>query len=279
MKVNEIITEDWWNPFTWGDDNFEVVLPSSTRGEDVKKMQMALQSLGYSVGPPGADGIIGPYTRKAITSYQLTKGIKTRTPSQPSADMIAMLNKEINDKGIVAKLSSKYAPSKPKSTTKLKTTTTGKNGKALREPSFLKGLQSISNNLGIDPNALLGIMKLESGLNPAAVNKSTNATGLIQFMPKTALGLGTSVNDLYNMSATEQLPYVEKYLRRAGVRPGMDIGDIYLAVFMPAMLGKPDNHIISKAGKLVYDYNKGLDVTKDGILTVADVKTSAQRYA
>ncbi len=36
-------------------------------------------------------------------------------------------------------------------------------------------------------------MMAESGLNPKVVNRTTGATGLIQFIPKTALGLGTTV--------------------------------------------------------------------------------------
>ena len=50
--------------------------------------------------------------------------------------------------------------------------------------------------LNIDPKDLLGIMNSESGLNPQAVNKSSGATGLIQFMPATAKSLGTTVSPM-----------------------------------------------------------------------------------
>lgn len=44
-------------------------------GEDVKKLQTALKDLGYDLGNPGIDGIIGPITEKAIKSFQEANGI------------------------------------------------------------------------------------------------------------------------------------------------------------------------------------------------------------
>lgn len=39
----------------------------------------------------------------------------------------------------------------------------------------------------------------------------SGAIGLIQFMPSTAKGLGTSTSALKQMTAVDQLAYVEKY--------------------------------------------------------------------
>lgn len=154
---------------------------------------------------------------------------------------------------------------------------------AFREPGFKEALEKSAANLGIDPNHLIAIMKQESKLDPQAVNKTSKATGLIQFMPDTAAKLGTSTSAIYNMSATEQMPLVEKYLKGAGVRPGMGLGDLYIAVFYPAALGKSDNHVLGAAGAKgfsgrVYSQNKGLDTNKDGVITVADVKNSISKY-
>lgn len=150
---------------------------------------------------------------------------------------------------------------------------------AFREPGFKAALEKTASNLGIDPNHLIAIMKQESGLNPKAVNKSSHATGLIQFMPRTAKGLGTSVQALYNMSATEQMPWVEKYFRANHIKPGMGLGDLYMAVFYPAAVGKSNNHVIGKSGGAVYNQNRGLDRNKDGVITVSDVKQSVARFA
>lgn len=44
-------------------------------GEDVKKLQTALDALGYDLGAPGIDGIIGPITEKAIKAFQEANGL------------------------------------------------------------------------------------------------------------------------------------------------------------------------------------------------------------
>lgn len=44
-------------------------------GEDVKKLQTALDELGYNLGAPGIDGIIGPITEKAIKEFQKANGL------------------------------------------------------------------------------------------------------------------------------------------------------------------------------------------------------------
>lgn len=149
---------------------------------------------------------------------------------------------------------------------------------ALKEPGFKEALEKTAGNLGVNPDHLIAIMKQESGLDPQARNPS-GATGLIQFMPKTAIGLGTTTSALYKMSAVEQLPWVEKYFRQTKIRPGASLGDLYMAVFYPAYVGQPDDKVISSTGKAVYNQNKGLDRNKDGVITVGDVKQSVARYA
>jgi peptidoglycan hydrolase-like protein with peptidoglycan-binding domain len=44
-------------------------------GDDVKKLQTALDSLGYDLGKRGVDGIIGPATEKAIKAFQEANGL------------------------------------------------------------------------------------------------------------------------------------------------------------------------------------------------------------
>ena len=45
------------------------------RGDDVRKLQQALQSAGYDVGSTGADGIYGQRTQDAVRRYQQAQGI------------------------------------------------------------------------------------------------------------------------------------------------------------------------------------------------------------
>jgi hypothetical protein len=154
----------------------------------------------------------------------------------------------------------------------------------IQDPNFDSKLQKVADQLGVKKSDLLAIMKQESGVRATAVNPMSGATGLIQFMPSTAERLGTSVQALRQMDAVEQLDYVYKYFKMVGVSPGMDVGDLYMAVFMPAHIGKPDDFVLGSNGASgfsgkVYAQNQGLDKNRDGLITIADVKSAVQRYA
>ena len=77
--------------------------------------------------------------------------------------------------------------------------------------AFLQKVRLICAKLGIEPDWLMFVMNSESGLNPAAYNPNGGASGLIQFMPDTAKGLGTTTEALRKMSNVAQLDYVYKY--------------------------------------------------------------------
>lgn len=124
----------------------------------------------------------------------------------------------------------------------------------------------------------MGIMAFESnGINPSCVNKVSGATGLIQFMPSTARGLGTTTDALAKMSSVVQLDYVYKYF--IGYTGKIhNIQDAYMVVFMPIAVGKDNDFklgIKGSSGQLAkglsygvaYTQNAGLDVNKDGIIT------------
>lgn len=91
------------------------------------------------------------------------------------------------------------------------------------------------------------------------------ATGLIQFMPSTARSFGTTNWDLYHMSNVEQLDYVKKYLSTYKGKY-RSFEDLYLAIFYPAAIGKPDSYTIKSDSVArqnpIFDINKDLDITK-----------------
>lgn len=138
-------------------------------------------------------------------------------------------------------------------------------------PEFIDKVKHIANNLGVKPEHLMFVMWFETAhtLNHKIQNK-IRATGLIQFMPKTAFELGTSVEELKAMSNLEQLDYVEKYLKRFKGKL-KDYVDLYCAVFYPAAVGKADCFRIT-SDKIaqqnpIFDLNKDLDITKAEIRT------------
>ena len=50
-------------------------LTYGSRGDDVRKLQQALQSAGYDIGSTGADGIYGGRTQAAVRRYQQANGL------------------------------------------------------------------------------------------------------------------------------------------------------------------------------------------------------------
>jgi hypothetical protein len=140
--------------------------------------------------------------------------------------------------------------------------------------AFSEKVQRIASQLGISADWLMGVMWQESRLRPDARNKTTGATGLIQFMPATALALGTSVDALAAMDAVTQLDWVQKYYAPYADRLH-SFADAYFAVFFPAAIGKPDDWALSSASlpaSKIAAQNNLYDLNSDGQLTVAEVK-------
>jgi len=257
---------------------FTVDIPKGRRGVEVADVQKALIALGYSLPKHGVDGIRGSETVSAVKQFQQDNGLTV--DGDPGPATVAKLNDVLKSKPDVASKLTKSTPADVKSAPSAANIDTS----TIQDPDFNKKLEKIASALGVNSKDLIAIMKMESGVNPAAVNSMSGATGLIQFMPKTAANLGTSTDALKNMSAVEQLDYVYKYFKMVGVKPGMELGDLYMAVFMPKYVSADDNTVLGQNGAAgfsgkVYAQNKGLDKNKDGTITVADVKSSVQRFA
>lgn len=142
--------------------------------------------------------------------------------------------------------------------------------------SFVGEVVRYSNMLGINPNWLMAVMYFESGntFSPSIQNPYTNATGLIQFMPSTANELGTSIEVLKNMSATEQLQYVYKYYARYKSKLKSYV-DLYLITFFPISAGKPLSYVLQTASlpaSLIATQNPVFDTNKDGKVTVGEIQ-------
>jgi peptidoglycan hydrolase-like protein with peptidoglycan-binding domain len=266
-------------------DNLEQGPPfPADQSDEVKKMQQGLESLGYSVGRLGIDGKYGPATAAAVAAFKKDYNLSGKASSfgENEFKIIAQIQS-----GQIAKVKE---PTKVNDYSKDGTGLSGtkETNVAFKEPFFMEKLKKVAANLGVSEKDLIGIMKHESELNPRAVNPFTKATGLIQFMPKTARSLGTTVDEIYKMSATEQLDFVEKYYKSNNVRAGDDIGDLYMSTFMPAAKDKPDSFVLGNinggsvfglSAAAIYKQNKTFDSNRDGIFTVGDVKDRIRRFA
>ena len=138
-------------------------------------------------------------------------------------------------------------------------------------PTFRERVWWICDQLDIDPDDLMSAMAWESAetFRPDIRNAAgSGATGLIQFMPSTAVALGTTTAKLAAMTAEDQLSFVYKYFRPYKGRLN-NLGDIYMAILWPAGVGKADSYVLwNKATKpTTYRQNAGLDGNKDGTIT------------
>lgn len=138
--------------------------------------------------------------------------------------------------------------------------------KAKKSTEFLNKTAAIAKELGGNVNHLMAIMQFESGIDHRKINPLSNATGLIQFMPSTARGLGTSTSELLAMNEIQQLDYVRKYLMPYRGKL-TTIGDFYAAVLWPAAVGKSDEYVLFRAPSIQYRQNNGFDRNRDGVIT------------
>ena len=139
---------------------------------------------------------------------------------------------------------------------------------------FIQDVRNIGIDLDIHPDSLMYWIDFESAgtFSPSIVNKSSGATGLIQFMPTTAKELGTTTADLAKMTNLEQLKFVKTYFKLWIKRLGKlnNWLDPYLIIFYPAAKGKPDEYSLPK---YVTPQNPAFDYTiKDGVITVGEIR-------
>ena len=121
------------------------------------------------------------------------------------------------------------------------------------------------------PDYLMACIAWESAetFSPSVHNAAgSGATGLIQFMPATAIGLGTTTAALARMTEVQQLDYVESYFRpyRGRLRT---LSDHYMAILWPAAIGKPEHHVLwdKDTRPTTYRQNAGLDGDRNGRIT------------
>ena len=131
-------------------------------------------------------------------------------------------------------------------------TSMGLKGKAVIDnDQFRNKAILIASRFNFSAADLFRVMEIESKINSAAVNPVSNATGLIQFMPATAKGLGTTIQALKKMSPFDQLDYVEKYLKPYKNHIN-SYPELYLSVFYPHALNKPDDFVLGSEVSMEY---------------------------
>lgn len=140
--------------------------------------------------------------------------------------------------------------------------------------AFRSTVRAIAVSLLLPPDGaswLMACMSWESGntFMPTIRNAAgSGAVGLIQFMPYTAVALGTTVAELAELTAEQQLEYVDRYFLPYKGRLQL-LSDTYMAILWPAAIGKPDTDVLWDKGTrpTTYRQNSGLDANTDDKIT------------
>jgi hypothetical protein len=142
---------------------------------------------------------------------------------------------------------------------------------------FEKKVIDIAGKLEINPDWLMIVFYAESRVNHQAVNSLSGATGLIQFLPSTALSLGTTTAQLKAMTNIKQLDYVYKYLLpyKGKMKTAYDV---YMAVFSPKFIAKSRDYVAYSNPAKAYTQNKALDLNKDNKITVGEIQDWFNKY-
>lgn len=164
-------------------------------------------------------------------------------------------------------------------------------------PRFRYELWRQASEAGLNPSYIAAVLRLESNFDPNIQNQGgAPALGLLQFWrdffpaivaraaksrPELA---SVTWDDLRWLTAVAQIPFVISYFE--GV-PALHVQstptDYYVATFMPRFVGYPSATVLGKRDSAelvpgtklklgtVYAQNAGLDVDRDGVITVGDV--------
>lgn len=156
--------------------------------------------------------------------------------------------------------------------------------------SFLTKGREMGQRMGMSFTQFLFVSNHESGLNPAAHNPNGDASGLIQFMPRTLEGYGMSPEEMRSLSAEEQLPYIERFLSAYKNKRLDFMGRIHQALYVPASLdeGYGLDQVLTRRGGTkwggseasAYASNaKAFDPEGKGYITPRDLEAADLRAA
>ena len=145
-------------------------------------------------------------------------------------------------------------------------------------PLFRERVWWIADTLRLNPDDLMACIAFESGRTFKATVRNaagSGAIGLIQFMPNTAVSLGTSTTKLAGMTAEDQLNFVYRYLRPYAGKLN-SVEDLYMSILWPKAVGQPLDYPLFTGG-ISYRQNSGLDSNKDGKVTKREAAAKVRK--
>jgi hypothetical protein len=252
-----------------------------SKGEHVKALQEALESIGFKLNRYGIDSKFGFETLGQVKSLfhianntpslkSMMNGnteIANNTVTTEQQEMVLRLAEAPSAKTEVEEIKQEFYSKLSDKELIAKDLIVANNS---NPEAFIQKLMEVSGKLGINPNWLLLVMWKESKLDPKAVNSTSGASGLIQFMPSTAeKTLRVSIDAIRRMDGVQQLDYVYEYFKSYTGRIN-SVEDLYLITFYPVALGRGDDTPLG--GRKVAKQNKVIDLNRDNQLTVGEFK-------
>ncbi|MBN9419323.1 MAG: peptidoglycan-binding protein [Candidatus Eremiobacteraeota bacterium] len=249
----------------------------------VTTLQNALNERGAQLG---VDGDFGNKTKQAVENFQRENNLP--------------VNGKLDD----ATRSALLGPEPPKTREQLQDQEAARQYEAtqLKKEDLIFGdklsdaeqqkVRDVAASLGADPNDLMAVMAAETGgtFDPAERASKHGAVGLIQFT-------NTAINEmnkglpkdqhltkagLEQMSFTEQMDHVQSYMQtmmdRYNGPANPSRGDLYAAVFSPALIDNSDTSRIYGGNSKEYRANKSLDTNGDGQITRNELTARADEW-
>lgn len=260
-------------PASWKDQLGTQTMQKGADGESVTALQSALnEKLGLSLD---TDGKFGRHTLAAVKDFQRQNGLTVD----------GIVGKET--RAALLGENKQADPNKPLDANQGDLIF----GDKLTAEEQQK-VRDVAASLGADPNDLMAVMAAETGgtFDPAERAGKNGAVGLIQFTNTaiTEMNKGLPKDQhltkasLEKMSFTEQMDYVQSYLQtmmdRYNGPANPDRGDLYAAVFSPALVDNSDTSRIYGGGSKEYLANKSLDTNRDGWITRTELTARADEW-
>lgn len=220
-------------------------------------------------------------TRLALQKANITSGSSAGSFAKGIASSFENKKKEAEEKNKQPLVPYRDAPDGPKGKEVYDIPQISGSASVKEDAEFIAGVKELAAKYNTTPAELMSLMHFESAgsFSPSKKN-SIGATGLIQFIPSTAKGLGTSTDQLAGMTRKEQLQWVDKYLGQTPIskveKPTGE--DLYMSVLWPKAVGKPSDYVLWKEGSREYKQNKGLDIGGKGYITKRDAAQKAMQY-
>jgi hypothetical protein len=146
--------------------------------------------------------------------------------------------------------------------------------------AFIAKVNQVSRNLGINPNWLMALIDFESAgsFSPSKTN-SLGYVGLIQFGEAAAADLKTTLTALRNMTAVQQLDYVERYYKmwykRLKITAPQSYIDTYLITIFPIAVNKGLDFVIRSntiSAAAFEKANPAFDLNNNKEVTIAEIQ-------